>query len=255
MSSGAHRPSEAEYAQSLDRVLESLGQRLGRHDRYKARKHIEAAEYRLALERIAHGLWIDDVAITHDERDQLLELAKVLDSDEAAVDIDLCPEAPSARTVTWLDAVVGVGRRMGHGIFYVVMAALFCVFVILGVGGAQNAVEHQAVVWGTFTEENCLPDYHGCRSIGRWTSDDGTIVKEGIYLDGSPGQDGTARASYQPSGFNNDSDNNIVHVQWASGMGLWFPWVMVALSAGAVVYAARRWKRERALRFDVGPRG
>lgn len=255
LSSGANRQSEAEYAQSLDRVLESLGQRLGRHDRYKARKHIEAAKYRLALERIAHGLWNDDVAITHDERHQLLELAKVMDSEEAAVDIDLCPDAPTERTETWLDAVVRVGRRIGHGLFYLVMVALFCLFVILGVGSAQNAFEHQAVVWGTFTEESCLSGYHGCRSIGRWTSDDGTMVKEGVYLDGSPGNDGTARANYQPSGFNNDSDSNLVHVQWASSMSLWYPWVGVALSAGAVVYAARRWKRERALRFEVCPGG
>jgi hypothetical protein len=36
-------------------------------------------------------------------------------------------------------------------------------------------------------------------------------------------------------------------------MVLWFPWALAALSAGAVVYASRRWKREKALRFEGVP--
>jgi hypothetical protein len=59
----------------FDGVLNSLGPRLGRHDRYEAQKYIDAAEYRLALERIADGLCDDDIAISRDERSQLLLLA------------------------------------------------------------------------------------------------------------------------------------------------------------------------------------
>jgi len=149
MSSREQPQSGADYERLLDGALNSLGQRLGRHDRYKAQKHVDAAEYRLALERIADGLCDDDVAITHEERDQLLQLAQAMHSDEAASAIELCPEAPSRRNLTWWDAVVGVGRRLGHGIFYVLMAAVFCVGVILGVATAKDAVDKQPVLWGS----------------------------------------------------------------------------------------------------------
>lgn len=235
--------SGADYERLLGAALDSLGQRLGPHDRYKAQKHIDAAEYRLALERIADGLCDDDVAITHEERDQLLQLAQAVDSDDAASAIELCPEAPSWRNLTWWDAFVDVGRRLGHGIFYAVMAVVFVVSVGLGVAGVKDMADQQPVLWGTFTEEDCLPNIHGCRSIGRWVSDDGTIVKEQIYLDGSPGKDGTVRASYQPAGLNNDSDNNIVHVRWTTGAGIWMPWVLAAFSLGSVVYYNRQWRR------------
>jgi hypothetical protein len=144
---------------------------------------------------------------------------------------------------------MGVGRRFGHGIFYVFMATLFLGFLGFGVAGITDAVDKQPVVWGTFSEEDCQPNNHGCRSIGRWVSDDGTLVKERIYLDGSPGQDGTVRASYQPAGLNNDNDSNTVHVKWTTGAVLWFPWVIAASSAGALVYANRRWRLERSRRI------
>ena len=146
--------------------------------------------------------------------------------------------------MTWLSTAIDVGRRAGHAIFYVVMALVFVVAVGLGVAGAQDAADGQPVVWGTFTEEECQPSMTGCRSIGRWLSDDRTVLKEGIYLDGHTGRGGTARASYQPSGLTSDGADNIVHIHAATSAGLWFPWVLSAFSAGAVVYYTRKWRRE-----------
>jgi hypothetical protein len=66
------------------------------------------------------------------------------------------------------------------------MAVIFAVGVGLGVAGVKDAVDKQPVVWGTFSEGDCQPNIHGCRSIGRWVSDDGKIVKERIYLEDYP---------------------------------------------------------------------
>ncbi len=183
--------------------------------------------------------------ITDHERSELLDLAELLDSNDAGVAIDLCPEM-EAGPDTRLSAVISVGRRIGRGIFVVVMALVFVAGAGLGLANAKDALDQQPVFWGTFTEQRCEPDLHGCRSFGRWVSDDGRLVKEGIYLDGSPGSDGTARAAYKPEGLFNDNDNNIVHVEWVSGMGLWFPWLLCAFAVGATVYYARQWRREKA---------
>ena len=72
--------------------------------------------------------------------------------------------------------------------FYVVVAVVFAVSVGLGVAGAKDAIDKQPVVWGTFTQERCEPatvgTHRNCRSLGDSVSDDGSIVKKGIYLDG-----------------------------------------------------------------------
>ncbi|MHA6510216.1 hypothetical protein [Tessaracoccus sp. Y1736] len=81
--------------------------------------------------------------------------------------------------------------------------------------------------------------------MGTWISDDGSLVKEQIYLDGSPDGDGTARASFQPSGRRSDELNNIVHADTWSGAGIWMPWVGVAITTAVTIDYARRWRAGR----------
>jgi hypothetical protein len=58
-----------------------------------------------------------------------------------------------------------------------------------------------------------------------------------------PGSDGTVRASYRPTGFNNDDQNNIVHVEsWTSGF-VWVPWALAVVFIGIVVIQPWRWRR------------
>lgn len=136
-------------------------------------------------------------------------------------------------------------RAVGRGIFYISMGLATVVFVGLGVAAAMDAADGQPVIWGTYTEQDCEPATRGCDSIGRWVSDDGTIVRERTRLDGSPGLDGTVRASFQPEGRLNDTDNNIVHTETFSSAGLWFPWVGALLTVGAAVGYGYKWRGER----------
>ena len=83
--------------------------------------------------------------------------------------------------------------------FYLVMLSVMVGFVTIGVinwGGRDRPV-----YWGAFTAASttCAPRA-GCFSVGRWVSTDGTIVKEGVRLDGAPDAHGQARAGYQPGG-------------------------------------------------------
>ena len=149
----------------------------------------------------------------------------------------------------WWSTTVAIGRRLGHAVFFVVVAVVFAVSVGLGVAGAKDAIDKQPVVWGTFTRERCEPapvgTHKNCRSSGDWVSDDGSIVKKGIYLDGSPVSDGRARASFQATGLLNDTDNNTVHVRLSSRITLWLPWALAATTVGLGIYYNRRWKRLR----------
>ncbi|TAL40481.1 MAG: hypothetical protein EPN91_13030 [Salinibacterium sp.] len=133
--------------------------------------------------------------------------------------------------------------RAGQVLFYAVMGFLFCVMVIVRVLSALDSGE--PTYWGTYTEKSCEPRpglKGGCRSFGTWTSDDGTITKIEIALDGYPDQDGTIRASYRPKGFISDSDNNIVHAEQWSGAGVWAPWLGAAVIAVAIAERAMEWR-------------
>lgn len=140
-----------------------------------------------------------------------------------------------------------VGRRWhapvriaGQALFMVVMGALLVCAVILGIDAASTADE--PIVWGTFQETDCEQRAKGgCRSIGTWTSDDGTIRKTNVKLDGWPESDGSVRASYRPHGFLNDDENNIVHVEAFAYGWLWGPWAGVLFIIGVVVYYSRKW--------------
>ncbi|MEV8271903.1 hypothetical protein [Microbacterium sp. NPDC077184] len=120
------------------------------------------------------------------------------------------------------------------------MALVLAVSLTLSVGGAMSANEE--VIWGTFYERYCEPKPRGgCRSVGTWISDDGSIRKTGIHLDGWPGDGGTVRAGYRPTGFNNDDQNNVVHVESLAHGWIWFPWIMTVYVIGVIVYYLAKW--------------
>jgi hypothetical protein len=137
-----------------------------------------------------------------------------------------------------------VGRTLEaavRGLFLLVMGVVLVVSAVLGVWGILSVGE--PILWVTFTQERCEPARYGCQSIGIWVSDDGTIRKHDVALDGTPGPDGNVRASYRPTGFNNDDQKNIVHVQgWASGF-VWVPWLLFAAIVWTVVVQVRQWHR------------
>jgi hypothetical protein len=135
-------------------------------------------------------------------------------------------------------------RRLGHALFYAVMICVFVSFIVMGIIGWVE--RDRPVYWGTFTETSstCDPGPRGtCTSVGRWLSTDRTIVKDGVTLDGVAGADGVVRASYQPGGPMGDDENNVVHTAIWSTAGLWFPWAAASLTAGAILYYHRQWRR------------
>lgn len=132
-------------------------------------------------------------------------------------------------------------RVFGRTVFYVVLGIAFSVSAALGVGSVIDV--HEPTYWGTFTVHRCEPTRYGCQSIGTWTSDDKRIVRHDIALDGDTGSDGVIRASYTPSGFNSDAENNIVHTGMWSGAKFWFPWVFCVVVALLVITQARSWRR------------
>lgn len=136
-------------------------------------------------------------------------------------------------------------RATGHALFYGIVGAVCIAFVVMGVIAAVG--HDRPTHWGTFTEESttCVPGPRGsCTHTGSWVSDDKTIVKDGITLDGSVEKGRSVRASYQPGGPMGDDENNIVHTAAWTGAGLWFPWVAAVLSVAAIWYQYRRWSND-----------
>ncbi len=136
-------------------------------------------------------------------------------------------------------------RSTSHGLFYAIMGALVVAFFIMGVIAAVG--HDRTTYWGTFTEQStqCDPGPRGaCTIMGRWVSEDQSIVKEHIQLDGNADKGESVRASYQPGGPMGDDANNIVHTPFFSGAGLWFPWVGAALCVAAIWHYRRTWQRD-----------
>lgn len=139
-------------------------------------------------------------------------------------------------------------RAAGHGLFYATMGGVFLVLLVIGL--ITFADRDLPTYWGAFTETSTTCDPPGprstCLSKGTWVSDDGSIVKDDINLDGSVGQGETVRAAYHPGGFMGDDVNNIVHVGIWAHAGLWMPWVMLA-GFGAITWTQYRdWGRAAA---------
>lgn len=136
---------------------------------------------------------------------------------------------------------VGILRTIGRVAFTALFGILIAVTVVLGIGGIVSLGE--PVHWGTFTEERCDRARFGCRSIGTWVSDDGTIRVEEVQLDGAPEPDGTQRAAYRPTGFNNDADNAIVHAEpWAT-LGPWMPLGLALFFGGVLTIQWWQWRQ------------
>jgi hypothetical protein len=122
----------------------------------------------------------------------------------------------------------------------------------MGVGTALQPGSQ--TYWGTFTEHSCAPARFGCHSVGTWVSDDESITRTSIALDGKPNADGTVSASYTPTGFNNDLDNNIVHTQFGTSARLWLPWTLAALMAAIVAVQSLLWRRRDGDWWKKSPR-
>ncbi|MBZ4488182.1 hypothetical protein [Microbacterium sp. cx-55] len=119
---------------------------------------------------------------------------------------------------------------MGQIAFHLFAVALTGVLAALFVASVVDAGE--PIIWGTFTEEYCEDSpRRGCRPVGTWTSHDGTIVKHDIYLDGAVGVDGTAPASYRPTGI---MSNNVVHTTAFTGI---LPWLTGGLLLWWAIYS------------------
>jgi hypothetical protein len=130
--------------------------------------------------------------------------------------------------------------------------------VVIGsivIGVVEILDRDRPTYWGTFTEKStvCGPGPRGsCTQTGTWVSDDGTIVKVGVILDGSVEPGRSVAASYKPGGAMGDDENNVVHTAFWSKGGLWVPWVL-ALTFGAVIWDRhRRWRGDARGRRYVG---
>lgn len=138
-----------------------------------------------------------------------------------------------------LCATIGrVGRVMA-------VAAMSLIALAFVAAGVMDMVDRdQPIHWGTYTEIDCEAPEFGwgdCRSVGNWVSDDGSIMKDRIYLDGEVRPGGTVRASFRPSGWINDSENNVVHtLQWTYAGG-WISWAGAALTGTLAAWWAFRW--------------
>ena len=130
-------------------------------------------------------------------------------------------------------------RATGHALFYASMAGVCIAFIVIGV--IAVAGRDRPVYWGTFTETSttCSGPRRACTNTGRWVSNDATIVKDRVTLDGFVERGRSVRANYQPGGPIGD-ENDIVHTASCSRAGLWLPWVASAVSAAAIWYQHRR---------------
>lgn len=143
-------------------------------------------------------------------------------------------------------------RVFGQVTAYVVIGAFAAVFIALAVINTIDAQE--PVIWGTFTEEYCQETRRGCSSIGTWVSDDQTVTKTDIRLDGWVEPGGAIRAAYQPTGIISDADNHIVHAAGWMSIGPYFPWVA---AAGTVIWGlvkAVQWGHLKVPAVDVPAR-
>ena len=143
-------------------------------------------------------------------------------------------------------------RATGHALFYASMAGVCIAFIVIGVIGVAS--RDRPVYWGTFTEMSttCSGLRGACTNTGRWVSNDGTIVKDSVTLDGFVERGRSVRASYQPGSPIEADGSEIVHTASWSRAGLWLPWVAAAVSLAAIWYQHRRWHCEAADRQYQG---
>lgn len=149
------------------------------------------------------------------------------------------PHAEYDRNVARSERRAAWWRRAGRITFYILGVVL--ALLLAGITAAGTIDLGQPRYWGTFTQTDCEPRTKGgCRSIGVWISDDRTIVKTDVYLDTWPNDDGTTRASYQPTALISGEANNVVQAEATTGFaplvtGIAFiVWVIIVLGYAAL---------------------
>ncbi|HEY4269236.1 MAG TPA: hypothetical protein VGM94_13695 [Galbitalea sp.] len=137
----------------------------------------------------------------------------------------------------------GALKMAGNIAYCVFFGLLFIVSLLLGISSAFSATQRSYS--GTFTQHSCESGYRGrCESVGTWVSDNGSMVKKNVQLDGDVNSDGTAPATYTPKDFNNDAENNIVHTSTWAPARFWLPWALVLLFGGLILVRARAMRRK-----------
>lgn len=124
-----------------------------------------------------------------------------------------------------LDRVARVGTAVVLGL---------CALVLVAVGAVEVHDRNLPRFWGTFTETSTVCDSsprRGCTVTGTWVSEDGSIEKADVELDGTVEPGRSVRAVYQPGGGRGDDVDNIVHTAAWANAGLWLPFVLAAGSA------------------------
>lgn len=141
----------------------------------------------------------------------------------------------------WWAHVWSRARLLGRVLFFVLMGVAVVMGIYIGIAGLVDASE--PTYWGTFTQKSCVEGgRYGCRSVGTWVSDDGSIRLKNVYLDGKPGGDGTVNAQYQPKGVNNDADANIVHTSTGVALKPIVPWALIGMGLGFSAWYWRKWR-------------
>ena len=135
-------------------------------------------------------------------------------------------------------------RAGGRVLFYLVAAAMTLMLACLTVASIADLAQPRQ--WGTFTQTDCEPRPRGgCREVGTWIGDDGTLIKRDVYLDGWTEEGGSTRASYQPDAIISDESNNIVHTAGLTGIGPWIVGAILIWWVGYALYKAVSWGHVR----------
>lgn len=147
----------------------------------------------------------------------------------------------------WQRSSQGMARLRGYGQVAVVvffgLIGLFCV----GVAAVAWHDNSQPVTWGRFTETSTVCDGWGrgrtCTISGDWISDDGSISRRSVQLNGDVEPGETVAAGYRASGLINDIDNNLVHSGRYIHSGPWISLLGGGFSFAAGAFYWRRYHR------------
>ncbi|WP_281885665.1 hypothetical protein [Agromyces rhizosphaerae] len=128
----------------------------------------------------------------------------------------------------------------------VTMVLVWVMFLAISVIAVVNGTRtlDSVAQWGTYVEHRCEPvPKGGCRSIGTWRGDDGTVlgtVLQPVQLFGAvSGEDSSARAAYVPGRWLvfHDGPDVVVQTEAAATRTLVFGWVgVVVLGGGSLAF-------------------
>lgn len=128
----------------------------------------------------------------------------------------------------------------------VVMVVVIGFTAMIAVQETADVASGEPVVWGTFRETECIwRGRGGCRSHGTWTSDDSSIVWDGVQLSGTPGEDRTVRAGVRLQGLRGGEEAGLVYTERWIDAGPWAAWSSVAFFAIVLAVFLRNGRRHR----------